>query len=102
MGSDMLLSFDRWHRYKDILAICTIIAASREDNGSDIELLCRKAEELSSFGRVIVTEISSFELSSSEIREKIIKNCDLSCYMNENVVKYIVANNVYERLKCKD
>lgn len=102
MGSDMLLSFDRWHRYKDILALCTVIAASRENKGSDIDILRRKADELSSFGRVIVTEISAFELSSSEIREKIIKNYDLSCYMNENVVKYIVANNVYERLKCKD
>lgn len=102
MGSDMLLSFDRWYRYKDILALCTVIAASREDKGSDIELLKAKAEELSDFGNIIVTEISAFELSSSEIREKIIKNCDLSCYMNENVVKYIVANNVYERLKCKD
>ncbi|MGN0552792.1 MAG: nicotinate (nicotinamide) nucleotide adenylyltransferase [Oscillospiraceae bacterium] len=102
MGSDMLLSFDRWYRYKDILALCTVIAASREDKGSDIQLLKAKAEELSDFGNIIVTEISAFELSSSEIREKIIKNCDLSCYMNENVVKYIVANNVYERLKCKD
>lgn len=102
MGSDMLLSFDRWHRYKDILELCTVIAASRENKGSDIDILRRKADELSSFGRVIVTEISAFELSSSEIREKIIKNYDLSCYMNENVVKYIVANNVYERLKCKD
>lgn len=102
MGSDMLLSFDRWHRYKDILALCTVIAASRENGGSDIERLREKAAQLSEYGKVIVTEISAFELSSSEIREKIIKNCDLSCYMNENVVKYIVANNVYDILKCKD
>lgn len=95
MGSDMLLSFEKWHRYKDILKMCTIIAASRENGGSDIELLKEKAVELSDKGRVIVTEISAFELSSTEIREKILKNCDLSCYMDKNVVKYIEENNVY-------
>ncbi|MGN1305406.1 MAG: nicotinate (nicotinamide) nucleotide adenylyltransferase [Oscillospiraceae bacterium] len=102
MGSDMLLSFDRWHRWKDILGMCTIIAASRENGGSDIEELRKKAGQLSEYGRVIVTEISTFELSSSEIREKILKNCDLSCYMDKNVVEYIKENHVYHRLKSKD
>lgn len=99
MGSDMLLSFDKWHKWQDILKMCTVIAASREDGGSDIERLREKAAQLSRFGKVIVTEISAFELSSSEIREKIIKNCDLSCYMDKNVVEYIEENRVYERIK---
>ena len=99
MGSDMLLSFDRWHCWQDILKMCTVIAASRENGGSDIERLREKAAQLSRFGKVIVTEISAFELSSSEIREKIIKNCDLSCYMDKNVVEYIEENRVYERIK---
>lgn len=99
MGSDMLLSFDKWHKWQDILKMCTVIAASREDGGSDIERLREKAAQLSRFGKVIVTEISAFELSSSEIREKIIKNCDLSCYMDKNVVKYIEENRIYERIK---
>lgn len=99
MGSDMLLSFDKWHKWQDILKMCTVIAASREDGGSDIERLREKAAQLSRFGKVIVTEISAFELSSSEIREKIIKNCDLSCYMDKNVVKYIEENCIYERIK---
>lgn len=99
MGSDMLLSFDKWHKWQDILKMCTVIAASREDGGSDIERLREKAAQLSRFGKVIVTEITAFELSSSEIREKIIKNCDLSCYMDKNVVKYIEENRIYERIK---
>ena len=99
MGSDMLLSFDKWHKWQDILKMCTVIAASREDGGSDIERLREKAAQLSRFGKVIVTEISAFGLSSSEIREKIIKNCDLSCYMDKNVVEYIEENRIYERIK---
>ena len=99
MGSDMLLSFDKWHKWQDILKMCTVIAASRKDGGSDIERLREKAAQLSRFGKVIVTEISAFGLSSSEIREKIIKNCDLSCYMDKNVVEYIEENRIYERIK---
>lgn len=99
MGSDMLLSFDKWHRWQDILKMCTVIAASRENGGSDIEKLREKAAQLSRFGKIIVTEITAFELSSSEIREKIIKNSDLSCYMDKNVVEYIEENRVYERIK---
>lgn len=96
MGSDMLLSFDRWYRYKDILKMCSLIAASRESEGCDLDELKRKSDELYAFGKVIVTEISAFPVSSSEIREKILKNCDISCYMDKNVVKYINSGKIYK------
>lgn len=96
MGSDMLLSFDRWYRYKDILKMCSLIAASRESEGCDLDELKRKSDELSALGKVIVTGISAFPVSSSEIREKILKNCDISCYMDKNVVKYINSGKIYK------
>jgi len=96
MGSDMLLSFDRWYRYKDILKMCSLIAASRESEGCDLDELKRKSDEFSALGKVIVTEISAFPVSSSEIREKILKNCDISCYMDKNVVKYINSGKIYK------
>lgn len=96
MGSDMLLSFDKWYRYKDILKMCSLIAASREREGCDLDSLKAKAEEFSAFGQVTVTEISAFPVSSSEIREKILKNCDISCYMDKNVVKYINSGKIYK------
>jgi nicotinate-nucleotide adenylyltransferase len=95
MGSDMLLSFEKWHRYKDILKMCTIIAASREDNQSDFASLEAAQKNLSQYGDVILTEISAYEMSSSEIREKIVKNQDISCYMPKKVVEYIMNNNIY-------
>ena len=95
MGSDMLLSFEKWHRYRDILKMCSLIAASREDKQSDLELLEEKAEQLRAYGQVIITEISAYEMSSTLIREKIMKNQDISCYMPEKVVKYIEDNHIY-------
>ena len=95
MGSDMLLSFEKWHRFKDILKMCSLIAASREDKQSDLDLLEEKAEQLRAYGQVIITEISTYEMSSTLIREKIMKNQDISCYMPEKVVKYIEDNHIY-------
>lgn len=95
MGSDMLLSFEKWHRFRDILKMCSLIAASREDKQRDLDRLEEKAEQLRAYGQVIITEISAYEMSSTLIREKIMKNQDISCYMPEKVVKYIEDNHIY-------
>lgn len=96
MGSDMLLSLNKWHRFEDIMNMCTIIAASRESNSSDLQVLKAAADDLSRYGKVILAEISAYEMSSTAIREKITKNEDISCYMPEKVVKYITDMQIYK------
>ena len=99
MGSDMLLSFGRWYCFKEIMSMCTLLVASREDGEADIEQLDRKANELTQLGgRIMLVRTKVQEMSSSLIREKIMNNQDISCYMPENVVKYIAENNVYAPL----
>ena len=95
MGSDMLLSFEKWYRYEEILSMCTIIAASRENGQTDLEILQDQAEKLEKFGRVLVVPTDVYEVSSTEIREKIKKNSDISCYVPKNVVKYISEHGLY-------
>ena len=95
MGSDMLLSFEKWYRYEEILSMCTIIAASRENGQKDMELLEKQAEKLGKYGRVMVVPTGVYEMSSTEIREKIKKNSDISCYVPQNVVKYISEHGLY-------
>lgn len=92
-GSDMLLCFDSWYRFEDILSHVTLAVCSRED-GDSAELL-RKAEELSQYGSITVCRAPAVEASSTEIRKKIEKNQDLSCYLNENVVQYIRLRGLY-------
>lgn len=98
MGSDMLLSLDRWNRFEDIMKLCTIVAASRENEQSDISMLHKKAEELQAYGKVIIVNISAYEMSSTLIREKILNNRDISCYLPEKVVKYISDMHIYRNL----
>ncbi|MDE5993100.1 MAG: nicotinate-nucleotide adenylyltransferase, partial [Oscillospiraceae bacterium] len=95
VGGDMLMSFDRWKSWQEILSMCGLAAVSREQNGADTDNLEKKASELRKFGEVIFVKTEPLEISSTEIREKILKNCDLSCYVPQNVVKYILENNLY-------
>ena len=44
VGSDMLLSFDGWHRWQDILRLAHLVVTSR--NAGDAPELCAKARQL--------------------------------------------------------
>lgn len=93
VGSDMLLSFDNWYRFDEILQHVKLAALSRE-NG-DREKLEEKAEKLRKFGEIFICGAPPQEVSSTEIRKKIKKNENISCYLPENVVQYIKRNNLY-------
>lgn len=93
VGSDMLLSFDRWFRFGDILKMCALVCVSREIG--DLPELSQKAEYLSHFGEIYLVKDEPFEISSTKIRENIKNNLDNSCYLDEFVVKYIMENKIY-------
>ncbi len=95
IGSDMLLSFHRWRNFEEILSVCGLIAASRESGQSDLDELEKQAETLKKHGSVTVVPIDTFEVSSTEIRKKIKNSSDISCYVPQNVVKYIMKNDLY-------
>lgn len=98
MGSDMLLSFESWYEYKEILRLATLVCVSRE-NSVTKQLLEEHARKLTSEngGEIIIVDAKPFEVSSTQIREMIKKSQDTSCYLDENVVQYISDNNLYRR-----
>ncbi len=93
VGSDMLLTFDRWYRFKAILKMCSLVVVSREKG--DFSQLSEKAKELSEYGKINLVAAEPFEISSTEIREMLKNDEDTSCYLLENVVKYIRENKIY-------
>lgn len=93
VGSDMLLSFEKWFRFEDILSQATLCAVSR--NNGDMEQLKEKASFLSQYGCVRISETQPVEISSTEIRKKIEKNTDCTCYLHKNVVQYIRSKGLY-------
>ncbi len=94
IGSDMLLSFEKWYRFKDIMSLVTIAVVSR--NSMDYGILAEKSEKLSQYGKIILNSVPPFPSSSTEIRKKIRENDNYACYLNKNVVQYITSNNLYK------
>ncbi|MDD6345382.1 MAG: nicotinate (nicotinamide) nucleotide adenylyltransferase [Oscillospiraceae bacterium] len=94
IGSDMLLSFDTWYRFRDIMSLAALAVVSR--NSGDFNLLSEKAVQLSQYGKIIISSVPPFPASSTEIRKKISKNQNYACYLNKNVVQYITSNNLYK------
>lgn len=98
VGSDMLMSFQRWHNFEEILSMCGLIAASRESGQSDLAELEKQAQSLRKYGSVTVIRTDALEVSSTEIRKKIKNSSDISCYVPQNVVKYISEHGLYADL----
>ncbi|MGN1419491.1 MAG: nicotinate (nicotinamide) nucleotide adenylyltransferase [Acutalibacteraceae bacterium] len=99
IGSDMLLSFDKWYRYKDILTMATLCAVSRQDDvplqelrsyAKDVLGLCEEK------GEIIISSSKPFELSSTLIREKIKNGEDVSGYIEKNTFEYITQKELYK------
>ena len=95
MGADMLLSFHTWYRFEDISDMCTICAIAREDE-NNTTVLEEYADTVLAGRRVQVFDIEPFEVSSSEIREKIRSNEPCSGLIDERTEKYIKENRLYE------
>ena len=92
-GSDMLLSFDSWYCWQEILTLAGLLCVSRGTEPEDA--LRQKAAELSSYGQVTVVHAKPLPMSSSQIRHKIELCRKFSCYLPENVVQYIMLHRLY-------
>lgn len=94
MGSDMLLSFHTWYRYKDILSMCTLCAIARDDEDGEEELRSY-ADEMLPDGKVLVFDIAPVEVSSSQIRENIRNGISCDGLISEKTAEYIKENKLY-------
>lgn len=94
IGSDMLMSFDSWYRYQDVLKMVDLAVVSREND--DRAILEKKADFLRKYGEIKIIDSDPYVISSTEIREKIKKDEKFSCYLPEKVVQYIRLNNLYK------
>jgi len=95
IGADMLLTFDRWFRWQDILSMARIAAVAR--GAGEMASLKKKAAELSPEGRIDVIEAAPLPMSSTDIREKIRAGGDPSALLPEEVWRYICRTGLYGR-----
>jgi len=96
IGSDMLFYFDKWHRYNEILELCTLCAVSRTKD-EDHSVMRAFAREVlgDTEDKIIIMETEPCEISSSLIREKAAAGESAGAYVPESVSAYIKAKGLY-------
>ena len=96
-GTDMVLSFDSWYQYKEILDLCYPVYIRREsDKLLDtmiVNKLTKYYKESGKMFRKIVGE--PMEISSTAIREKVKRGEDISEFVPAAVEEYIRLYGLY-------
>ena len=100
IGSDMLLSFHQWHRYRRILPLVTIVAATR--SGDDLAALAAEAKRLrKAGGRVELMPFVPVEISSTEVRAAAKAGKDLAGLVSDSTRAIIEKHGLYRATEAK-
>ena len=96
MGDDMLLSFDRWYRFKDILSACTLVTACRTESRDKLQAMRAFARDVlgdNDGDKVIICESVPIETSSTLIRQAL--RSGESDSVSSEVMEYIRSRRLY-------
>ena len=94
IGSDMLLSFDGWHRWQDILRLAHLVVTSR--NAGDAPELCAKARQLDPAGqRILFAPVTALPMASSALRQRLAAGEDCAEELPEAVRAVIRREHLY-------
>lgn len=101
IGSDMFLIFHKWYKHKELLEKCTICVAAR-DNDNDVQALRSYAfDKLGIYmpqldaKNVHISLLDAYEVSSSEIRERIDQKRSLYGLVDPEIIEYMENNKLY-------
>lgn len=92
VGTDMLLTFDEWKQWREILKLTYLVASGRD--AGEYERLWEKAQKLNK-DRIIVLKTHPFPLSSTQIRQKVKAGEDVSQLLPPKVLRYIKQKGLY-------
>jgi nicotinate-nucleotide adenylyltransferase len=97
IGADMLKDLPKWHRINELMKECTICVMNR--GGFDKPNFDRLADKLSVKTveelRQNQIETPFIEISSTDIRQKISQNKDVSKFLHPDVLDYIKSHRIY-------
>ena len=84
IGEDSLKSLITWKNYEELLKICKFIVFRRKDD-KNIQI----DEEFLNNKNIIILENEYYDISSTEIRNMVKNNEDISAFVNKKVKKLI-------------
>ena len=98
IGSDMLLSFDAWHRWQDILRLAHLVVVSR--NIGDDPALHAKARQLDpAGGHILFAPVEALPMASSGLRARLAAGDPCEAELPEAVRAVIRRENLYQTAK---
>ncbi len=96
VGSDMLLAFEQWRRWRRILAMTTLVAAPREP--AELPALEAKKQQLEcAGGTVILLDVAPMPMSSTEIRAAVAAGEPTEGLLHPQVRAVIDKHGLYRR-----
>lgn len=95
MGADSLVDLVNWWSFKELVTLCTFVAAARP--GIAREVMEHQMQVLKSrYGaRILMVDMPLMDISASQIRSKVASAQDISGLVPETVSSYIALNGLY-------
>ena len=98
VGTDMMMYFDKWHRWEEIISMCTLVLALRAvPSESDLEQIRAKMDgfRAENGARIIELEIDPVDVSSTQVRNGLKAHRDVSGLIPEKEYDYIIKKGLY-------
>jgi len=96
IGSDMLLSFDGWHRWQDILRLAHLVVTSRH-MGDDPELHAKALRLDPTGARILFAPVQALPMASSDIRTRLTAGEGCEAELPEAVRAVIRREKLYKK-----
>lgn len=94
LGWDNLLKFKYWHKPGEIIKNCFLAAVPRP--GAEKPVMEQLEKDVPGISkRTVLLDVPLIDISASEIRERIIKDQQISGLVPENVAEYIRMKGLY-------
>ena len=94
MGTDMLLSFESWYRFRYLLENCTLAALSRAEEDGDTIRAHAGYMEREYGARILILPHVPLEMSSSDIRERLRMRLG-SALLDDGVYSEVIRRRYY-------
>ncbi len=96
-GADTLLDLENWYAVDKVLKLCTFVGATRPGYVEDalIDMAARLKAKFHADIELIA--IPGLSISSTEIRERILKGVTVKYLLPDSVERYILQEGVYEK-----
>ncbi len=95
MGSDMFLTFRQWYRATEMLQMAVLLTAARE--AEQMQALTAEKERIEQQGgQAFLLNIPVWEISSTEIRERLKNGLNTDDLLDERVAAFIRENGLYQ------